>query len=825
MTRKRLSKTAKKPFIYILLIAIILGTVPYSLFQFEVAAESSNLSDSSDIIESVNELKDSEQDISVTDHSIDKDESDEDDVKTEPEENNPKKNKSGEVSTMADVVVTTEGGLKKAIGDGTGEKNIVLGADITLDEFIWINPNNKISLTTQNEIPYTISINPAKNIRHFSFENDVTLEIGKNVTLKGNSTQLYDGSGGINIYGASEVILSGGAIQNCNNFDGSNFGAGGAIYGEDSSIITINSGTISNCYSANQGGAISTSGTISSIKKLTIENCQSGGAGGAINSQKSNGASIMGALSNLTIKNCSSMYDAGGAINAAGTLGDFDNVTITSCAAVRGGALNMNNNAVSSKNFNINNTNISKCKSTVGNGGAINVDGSYYTISFANTSIDECTSADKGGGVYFNGGENLFKFNNQAIVTNCEAVDDGGGIYSNNCQVVLDGAEITNCKAKAGGGICGYWGSAELVMNNGEISHCTSDTDGGGIYSYDMSITLKDGSVKNCTAISNGGGIFTTNYSNLSTSAIVTFSDNIAKYYRQLATNVQYSNISANSISLTSGENGALDIFTPLNNFDINYQSFSVVYDPTSGTAIKGGDPPNTIIYELKLWMTKGSILSNTNEYFDYILTDAAFSHWSDGNGKDYAGDSDFIFSDNIDLEATDSQPTFNLFAQWDGDLTISKKVIGDYADKTKSFNIKIKITDSDDNDITEDIKTSDPDLDIEGGEGTVQLKDGESIELFELPITYKYSVTEEDPSPFNVSYYLNDDTTSKSSISAMTLVKNTMVTVQNEYEDVVITDADVDNLLMMLSIILACMAVWMIYGYRTQSNSGLRRN
>lgn len=154
-------------------------------------------------------------------------------------------------------------------------------------------------------------------------------------------------------------------------------------------------------------------------------------------------------------------------------------------------------------------------------GGGIYVLG---TLHMSGGTILDCT-ANAGGGVYIYAGSFVMT---GGTIQNCRASGTmnvyGGGVQiSGGGSFRMDGGSIVNCSVShasepdvlsfGGGGVSAYQGT--FAMNDGLISGCSSDFNGGGIYVSDqtVAVTLSGGIIENCRAAVNGGGIYLLNSS------------------------------------------------------------------------------------------------------------------------------------------------------------------------------------------------------------------------------------------------------------------------------------------------------------------------
>lgn len=138
---------------------------------------------------------------------------------------------------------------------------------------------------------------------------------------------------------------------------------------------------------------------------------------------------------------------------------------------------------------------------------------------------------------------------------------------------------------------------------------------------------------------------------------------------------------------------------------------------------------------------------------------------------------------DEMDSNYNIENNTFKIYYDLkDYDLTIKKDAVGEYADLTRKWNIKVTLKYSNGNPIGHksfgnEIFTN------EKGEVTLSLKDNEEFKFENLNINDQYSIEEVGvPSDYVVTYKINNQ--SFSSLSNQSLSKDTTVTVINTMND-----------------------------------------
>ena len=285
----------------------------------------------------------------------------------------------------------------------------------------------------------------------------VTVDSGATFNMSGgeirNCGDVRDrgNSGGALIYDAT-FVMSGGTISGCTADNG------GGLCAEESSTITINKGTISECTAEMEegGGLYATNSSKITISGGTISRCK------APSADKGNGGG-------LYAKNKSTIT--------------IDNGTISECDGRWGGGLYADNSAVT-----INNSTISGCRAGAGGGLFVN-NGS--TLNIKDGTISKCFVSDTG---------------------------KGGGLYAENSTLTISGGTIKGNKAAYGGGVALVKSKVKVeepITNWTVVDNEAYKTDtgsgyiGGGIYLESGAMDVSNGSNKiyNNTADGHGADI------------------------------------------------------------------------------------------------------------------------------------------------------------------------------------------------------------------------------------------------------------------------------------------------------------------------------
>lgn len=212
-------------------------------------------------------------------------------------------------------------------------------------------------------------------------------------------------------------LFKGGAIKN-----GSNSSRGGGIVVADNATLNFNGGTILNCVSTDDGGAISISG---SGAHLNVD-----------------GGSFYGNRTYDSSGEC-----CGGAVYSdAATVKINNSVFEGNYAEDNGGAIYANNGSVSVT------SSLFCSNSSIEEGGAVFADGSVTTEFRSCLFSRNTASNDDGGAVYCDSNSGTYFYDCQMNYN--YAASEGGAVYINADKVFFIGGSIQyNTAAKYGGGI------------------------------------------------------------------------------------------------------------------------------------------------------------------------------------------------------------------------------------------------------------------------------------------------------------------------------------------------------------------------------------
>ena len=410
------------------------------------------------------------------------------------------------------------------------EFTITVNADDTIASDLTLNKNNKVTLISSSEDPFTLTILTAYE-RHFTVANGATLTL-ENIILDGGGI-----GGGIGVENDCTFVMNEGAvIQNCH---ASNYGGGLSNAGH----FTMNEGAvIQDCYASNYGGGVYNYGTFTMDEGAVIQNCSvsgigvnNSGGGGVYNSggnfTMNDGAVIQdcytssrgGGVYNYyygmftmnkgaVIQGCTSI-DGGGVFNSSGTFNMNKGAVIQNCSVLGGGTFEKRGGGVYNANgiINMNGGEITDNKASLG--GGVYSFGEKAKFTMNGGEIGYNTALGEGGGVYNN---STFTMNGGEIGYNTAMGADGtypggGGVYTSgsDANFTLQGGKIFNNKAQAGKGGGVFYLSGQFKMSGGEISGNSAFNNGGGVYSRPSALfKMSGGEITDNTTNKDGGGVY-----------------------------------------------------------------------------------------------------------------------------------------------------------------------------------------------------------------------------------------------------------------------------------------------------------------------------
>ena len=239
--------------------------------------------------------------------------------------------------------------------------------------------------------------NPDVNTVRLAANIDIsnTLTVNRTVTLDLNGYALTVGETELDIFSVDEhgnlTVKDSGTGG---KIDGQNKNCGFCIYG---GVLTLESGTITNCTTDGDGGAVDISSGDSEgvygkfvMNGGAITNCKVSDDGGAVDI--GNGCTFI--MNSGTISGCRADDDAGAIFIKRNASFVMNGGTIENCSADNnGGAVKMRNTS----RFTMNGGTISSC--TAQQGGGVYVDGSS-TFTMNGGSIASCTAVNGGNSVF-----------------------------------------------------------------------------------------------------------------------------------------------------------------------------------------------------------------------------------------------------------------------------------------------------------------------------------------------------------------------------------------------------------------------------------------
>ncbi len=335
-----------------------------------------------------------------------------------------------------------------------------------------------------------------------------------------------------NVNGAG--VYCGGAvlIRNTDISSNTSKNKGGGLYvGKESvDVVTIDGGSTISANSASDGygGGICNYGIVNitkaniyqnrAVRGAGIYNGNSSSPGGVIDNDK---LQFNGGSTSKRLDGYSSAYFGKLNINAA-TFGDVKIYENT--ASGYGGGLYF---TTQGENSTVKNADIYANTATEAGGGICSYrqanttftfpnasESAYITtesesnVSIDNTQIHNNTATHRGGGVYWGTSSDLSFVGASSVYEN-ESTGEGAGVAVNK-EALVSNANITKNKATGtlagnGGGIYFDKGGS---LENSVISNNTASCQGGGVYSYQGTTTIKGTTISGNTADTDGGAVY-----------------------------------------------------------------------------------------------------------------------------------------------------------------------------------------------------------------------------------------------------------------------------------------------------------------------------
>lgn len=297
--------------------------------------------------------------------------------------------------------------------------------------------------------------------------------------------------------------------------------AGGGVYVEDQTSVTMNGGTITGNEVTEQGGGvyIKDGGSFTLNDGAEISENKAGMTGGGVfvngykDWDKAEFTMNGGAISENTAGN--GKTGAGGGIGAYGTYdGDRGNASVV----INGGEITDNHVDFTGSNgagIAVESGSLTMKDCTVDGNTAANLGGGIYSFNsdtdISNVTVSGNVATGSGGGIYING----YNVTLTDTVISGNQANQGGGIYAagNNANVTMTGGSIVNNTADMLGGGVRLGSNVKFTMNSGSITGnaCFGENyGGGGVYSYlNSTFIMNGGEITNNTAKNgHGGGVF-----------------------------------------------------------------------------------------------------------------------------------------------------------------------------------------------------------------------------------------------------------------------------------------------------------------------------
>lgn len=326
-----------------------------------------------------------------------------------------------------------------------------------------------------------ISNSSAENVTRFVYVGNCTFE--ENKGLLGGAISAYAGDASFAngaLLTVEDSTFTGNAALDLKG--GTSTSAGGAIYLDRKSELTVNNSTFTSNASNGEAGAIYASG----MSKVTVSD-----------------STITG----------STALKAGGAISARSVYFDIVNSTITnSSSATNGGAIYVS--YVSAYDMNTKLTvKDSEISGNVagGIGGAIyatkrTIENDHLVMDIRNTEISNNVAEDAAGAIYTAPG--LQAYMKDITVSENQAEAEGGAFYVNGSILEIDGATIEKNTTTAGqGGAFHIKGTATVTLNQITATENSSKGAGGFLYVIEATLKIYNSTIKNHYTPGTGGAM------------------------------------------------------------------------------------------------------------------------------------------------------------------------------------------------------------------------------------------------------------------------------------------------------------------------------
>jgi len=363
-----------------------------------------------------------------------------------------------------------------------------------------------------------------------------------------------------------------------------------------------------------------------------------------------------------------------------------------------------------------------------------------------------------------------------ATIQNCYTSGAGGGVLVDDGAFTMAGGKIANNyavggAANGGGGVAINIGS--FTMTGGLIDNNKCTNSGGGVWvSQNGTYAVSGGDITNNQSINgNGGGIFTVTYGNLTVGTAVRFSGNtavvgydtghtlaeyIAAFQTALAPQGIYSTYGG-----TYSAHGTLTFLHPVNNYDINVIRYTItekyvdtagatVLDPALGTPL-----PNTttfVFYGKTYSKPIPPIVGyDTMGYFIGATFNPPINIYTPGS--------------SVPSQSVSGDMTVFFVYEKMCTLTISKKVTGIYAQKSRPWDFTLYLLDGFGVPLAgtfnytifgaggATVRTGTISPDSADGSDVFELRHNQKIVIAGVPISAFVRIVEETDSNYDTSY------------------------------------------------------------------------
>lgn len=276
-------------------------------------------------------------------------------------------------------------------------------------------------------------------------------------------------------------------------------GNGGAIYASNGTTVTLTSGTQNTNKATGNGGALYAISSTVTINSGTFNANESTAANGGALYLNRGTATLASAVS---LTNNKAALSGGGIYRTNGDLSlTLNNITANTATAGNGGGIVKSGSGM----VTLDRVGFLSNKATAGNGGGAYLDAPQVTLTsntlYTNTAL-------LGGGLYVSGTVSGSLITNK--IEGNKANSNGGGLYFNNATLTLDGLTLSRNTATANGG--GLYANQSALTSSGPVTFtlntATSGSGGGAYLAASSGLTATVTTFTSNTAQTNGGGLF-----------------------------------------------------------------------------------------------------------------------------------------------------------------------------------------------------------------------------------------------------------------------------------------------------------------------------